>query len=81
MNCNFLPTTAAGRTPNHCKLASAGSEYAGQARILGRSPGTISRELMRNSSPVGYASAPAAAFCRARGKYWRLSSAEAGRQP
>ncbi|WP_144029453.1 helix-turn-helix domain-containing protein, partial [Caballeronia sordidicola] len=36
------------------------------ARILGRSAGTISRELMRNSSPVGYASLPAAALCTAR---------------
>jgi transposase, IS30 family len=43
-----------------------GSSMRAMARILGRSPGTISRELMRNSSPVGYASVPAAALCSAR---------------
>ncbi len=36
------------------------------ARILGRSPGTISCELMRNSSPIGYASVPAVALCSTR---------------
>src|SRR5471032_2662664 len=43
-----------------------GSSMRAMARILGRSPGTISRELMRNNSPVGYASVPAAALCSAR---------------
>jgi IS30 family transposase len=36
------------------------------ARILGRSPGTVSRELTRNSSPAGYASMPAEALSAAR---------------
>ena len=36
------------------------------ARILGRSPGTVSRELTRNSSAVGYASVPAEALSVAR---------------
>src|SRR6195952_4208270 len=43
-----------------------GSSMRAMARILGRSPGTISRELMRNSSSVGYTSVPAAALCSAR---------------
>ncbi|MEA3116129.1 MAG: transposase, family [Caballeronia sp.] len=43
-----------------------GSSMRAMARILGRSPGTISGELMRNSSPIGYASVPAAALCSAR---------------
>jgi len=51
-----------------------GSSMRAMARILGRSPGTISRELMRNSSPVGYASAPAAAFCSARRRAARRPS-------
>ena len=36
------------------------------ARMLGRSPSTVSRELTRNSSPAGYASVPAQALCAAR---------------
>jgi len=36
------------------------------ARILGRSPATVSRELSRNSSPAGYASVPAEALSAAR---------------
>ncbi|WP_258879304.1 helix-turn-helix domain-containing protein [Paraburkholderia sp. BL6669N2] len=36
------------------------------ARILGRSPATVSRELTRNSSPAGYASVPAEALGAAR---------------
>ena len=36
------------------------------ARILGRSPATVSRELTRNSSPAGYASVPAEALSAAR---------------
>jgi transposase, IS30 family len=36
------------------------------ALILGRSPATISRELMRNSSATGYASVPAEARSTAR---------------
>src|SRR5471030_3333349 len=43
-----------------------GLSMRAMARILGRSPGTISRELTRNSSPVGYASVAAAALCSAR---------------
>ena len=39
-----------------------GSSIRAMARILGRSPATISRELARNSSPVGYASMPAHAL-------------------
>ncbi|SAL68072.1 integrase catalytic subunit [Caballeronia humi] len=41
------------------------------ARILGRSPATVSRELTRNSSPAGYASVPAEALsaaCRSAGR-------------
>jgi IS30 family transposase len=41
-------------------LNQQGSSVRAMARTLGRSPGTISRELTRNSSPeLGYASAPA----------------------
>src|SRR5690242_20981558 len=36
------------------------------ARMLGRSPSTVSRELTRNSSPAGYASVPAQALSAAR---------------
>ncbi len=36
------------------------------ARILGRSPSTVSRELTRNSSRAGYASVPAQALSAAR---------------
>ena len=36
------------------------------ARMLGRSPATVSRELTRNSSAVGYASLPAQALSVAR---------------
>ena len=36
------------------------------ARILGRSPATVSRELTRNSSAVGYSSQPAQALSVAR---------------
>jgi IS30 family transposase len=36
------------------------------ARMLGRSPSTVSRELTRNSSPAGYASVPAEALSAAR---------------
>jgi IS30 family transposase len=43
-----------------------GLSMRAMARILGRSPGTISRELMRNSSPIGYASVVAAALCSDR---------------
>jgi len=43
-----------------------GVSLRAMARLLGRSPGTISRELMRNSSPIGYASVSAAALCSGR---------------
>jgi IS30 family transposase len=36
------------------------------ARILGRSPATVSRELRRNSSAVGYSSVPAKTLSVAR---------------
>src|SRR6476661_890052 len=36
------------------------------ARMLGRSPSTVSRELTRNSSLARYASVPAQALCAAR---------------
>src|SRR5258708_26462159 len=42
-----------------------GSSIRAMARILGRSPATVSRELMRNSSPVGYSSVPAEALSAA----------------
>jgi IS30 family transposase len=43
-----------------------GSSIRAMARILGRSPATVSRELTRNSSPAGYASVPAEALSAAR---------------
>jgi len=44
-----------------------GSSMRAMARILGRSRGTISCELMmRNNSPNGYASVPAAALFSTR---------------
>jgi hypothetical protein len=43
-----------------------GSSIRAMARILGRSPATVSRELTRNSSAVGYASLPAQALSVAR---------------
>lgn len=36
-----------------------GPSIRAMARILGRSPATVNRELTRNSSAVGYASVPA----------------------
>uniref|UniRef100_UPI003898EF03 helix-turn-helix domain-containing protein n=1 Tax=Caballeronia glebae TaxID=1777143 RepID=UPI003898EF03 len=41
------------------------------ARMLGRSPSAVSRELTRNSSPTGYSSVPAQALCTARRKAGR----------
>jgi len=43
-----------------------GSSIRAMARILGRSPATVSRELRRNGSPAGYASVPAQALSAAR---------------
>ncbi|MDH6147440.1 IS30 family transposase [Paraburkholderia sp. WSM4179] len=43
-----------------------GSSIRAMARILGRSPATVSRELTRNSSPAGYASVSAEALSAAR---------------
>ncbi|WP_246217567.1 IS30 family transposase [Paraburkholderia panacisoli] len=43
-----------------------GSSMRAMARILGRSPATVSRELTRNSSPAGYVSVPAEALSAAR---------------
>jgi transposase, IS30 family len=43
-----------------------GSSIRAMARILGRSPATVSRELTRNSSAVGYASVPAKTLSVAR---------------
>jgi IS30 family transposase len=43
-----------------------GSSIRAMARILGRSPATVSRELRRNGSPAGYASVPAEALSAAR---------------
>src|SRR5471032_2056927 len=43
-----------------------GSSIRAMARMLGRSPPTVSRELTRNSSAVGYASLPAQALSVAR---------------
>lgn len=44
-------------------LSQQGSSVRAMARTLGRSPGSISRELARNSSPeLGYAAAPAQAL-------------------
>jgi transposase, IS30 family len=42
------------------------SRMRAMARILGRSRGSSSRALTRNSSLVGYLSMPAAAHCSAR---------------
>ena len=50
-----------------------GSSIRAMARILGRSPATVSRELTRNSSPAGYASVPAEAL--------RAARRSAGRRP
>src|ERR1700754_4869016 len=50
-----------------------GSSIRAMARILGRSPATVSRELTRNSCPAGYASVPAIALSAARRR--------AGRRP
>lgn len=48
-------------------LRQQGSSVRAMARTLGRSPGTISRELARNSIPdLGYASAPAQALSERR---------------
>ncbi len=47
-------------------LLLQGSSIRAMARILGRSPATVSRELARNSSPAGYASVPAEALSTAR---------------
>ena len=48
-------------------MAQQGSSVRAMARTLGRSPGTVSRELRRNRCErVGYASQPAQAKCRAR---------------
>ncbi|WP_243751298.1 helix-turn-helix domain-containing protein [Paraburkholderia sp. BL10I2N1] len=43
-----------------------GSSIRAMARILGRSPATVSRELARNSLPAGYASVSAEALSAAR---------------
>ena len=43
-----------------------GSSIRAMARILRRSPATVSRELKRNSSPAGYASVPAEALRASR---------------
>ena len=48
-------------------MAQQGSSVRAMARTLGRSAGTISRELTRNTCErLGYASLPAQAKCRAR---------------
>jgi IS30 family transposase len=50
-------------------LRQQGASVRAMARTLGRSPGTVSRELARNSSPeLGYASAPAQALSAHRRK-------------
>jgi transposase, IS30 family len=43
-----------------------GSSIRAMARILGRSPATVSRELTRNSCSAGYASVPAETLSAAR---------------
>jgi IS30 family transposase len=43
-----------------------GSSMRAMARMLGRSPATVSRELARNCGRDSYASVPAQAFCAAR---------------
>jgi IS30 family transposase len=43
-----------------------GSSMRAMARMLGRSPATVSRELARNCGTDSYASVPAQAFCSAR---------------
>ena len=50
-----------------------GSSIRAMARILGRSPATVSRELTRNSCPAGYASVPAETL--------RAARRSAGRRP
>src|SRR5260370_40733069 len=47
-------------------LHRQGRSIGAMARILGPPPATVSRELMRNSSPVGYSSVPAEALSAAR---------------
>jgi len=42
-----------------------GSSMRAMARMLGRSPATVSRELARNCGPDSYASVPAQALCTA----------------
>src|ERR1700710_2383382 len=56
--------------PEKCQTIASlhlqGSSIRAMARILGRSPATVSRELTRNSSAVGYASVPAKTLSVAR---------------
>ncbi len=47
-------------------LRQQGFSQRAIARLLGRSPSTICRELRRNSSSAGYTSKPAQATCEAR---------------
>jgi len=49
-------------------LLSQGMSYAGIARLLGRHPSTVSREVRRNGSPSGYRAERAQKRCRARRK-------------
>jgi IS30 family transposase len=55
-----------GERQTIASLHLQGSSIRAMARILGRSPATVSRELTRNSSAVGYASVPAKTLSVAR---------------
>lgn len=43
-----------------------GFSMRAMTRVLGRSPATVNRELVRNCGPDSYASAPAQVFCATR---------------